>query len=85
MNIALKPDTYFEMGLISYYNKQHNEAIELWENALSLNKNNFKTYLCLAIVYTEENMADNAVKILKRAIEINPKIFDAPSCACPYL
>ena len=73
MNIALKPDTYFEMGLISYYNKQHNEAIELWENALSLNKNNFKTYLCLAIVYTEENMADNAVKILKRAIEINPK------------
>lgn len=73
MNIVLKPDTYFEMGLISYYNKQHNEAIELWENALSLNKNNFKTYLCLAIVYTEENMADNAVKILKRAIEINPK------------
>ncbi|TVL99455.1 MAG: hypothetical protein CV087_17965 [Candidatus Brocadia sp. WS118] len=73
MNIVLKPDTYFEMGIISYYNKQQSEAIELWENALSLNKNNFKTYLCLGIVYTEENMADNAVKILKRAIEINPK------------
>lgn len=73
MNIALKPDTYFEMGIISYYNKQPSEAIELWENALSLNKNNFKTYICLGIAYTEEKMADNAIKILKRAIEINPK------------
>lgn len=73
MNIALKPDIYFEMGLVSYYNKQQSEAIEFWENALSLNKNNFKTYICLGVVYTEENMADHAVKILKRAIEINPK------------
>ncbi len=73
MDITLKPDIYFEMGIISYYNKQHGEAIELWENALSLNKNNFKIYICLGVVYAEENMADHAVKILKRAIEINPK------------
>lgn len=73
MNIALKPDTYFEMGLVSYYNKQHEQAIEQWENAVSLNKNNLKAYICLGIVYNEENMTDNAVKVLKRAVEINPK------------
>lgn len=73
MNIALRPETHFEMGLISYYNKQHDEAIEQWESAVSSNKNNFKAYICLAIVYNEENMSDNAVKILKRALEIDPK------------
>ncbi len=73
MNIALKPDTYFEMGIISYYNKQRTEAIEQWENAVSLNKNNPKAYICLGIVYNEENMSDNAIKILNRVIEINPK------------
>ncbi len=72
MNIALRPDTYFEMGLISYYNKQYDEAIEQWENAVSLNKSNLKAYICLGIVYHEEEMPDNAIKILKRAIEINP-------------
>ncbi|MFN3531336.1 MAG: tetratricopeptide repeat protein [Candidatus Brocadia sp.] len=73
MNIALRPDTYFEMGLISYYNKQYDEAIEQWENAVSLNKGNLKAYICLGIVYNEEDMSDNAIKILKRAIEINPR------------
>lgn len=73
MNIALRPDTYFEMGLISYYNKQYDEAIEQWENAVSLNKNNLKAYICLGIVYNEEDMSDNAIKILKRAVEINPR------------
>ncbi len=73
MNIALSPDTYFEMGIISYYNKQHEEAIEQWEHAVSLNKNNLKAYICLGFVYSEENMSDNAIKILKRALEIDPK------------
>ena len=73
MNIPLKSDTYFGMGLISYYNKQHDEAIEQWENAVSLNKNNLKAYICLGIVYNEENMSDNAIKVLKHALEINPK------------
>ena len=73
MNLPLKSDTYFGMGLVSYYNKQLDEAIEQWENAVSLNKNNLKAYICLGIVYNEENMSDNAIKILKRALEINPK------------
>ncbi|MCR4291534.1 MAG: ELKS/Rab6-interacting/CAST family protein, partial [Candidatus Kuenenia sp.] len=73
MNLPLKSDTYFGMGLVSYYNKQLDEAIEQWENAVSLNKNNLKAYICLGIVYNEENMSDNAIKILKRALEINSK------------
>jgi len=73
MNLPLKSDTYFGMGLVSYYNKQHDEAIEQWENAVSLNKNNHKAYICLGIVYNEENMSDNAIKVLKHALEINPK------------
>ena len=73
MNLPLKADTYFGMGLVSYYNKQPDESIEQWENAVSLNKNNLKAYICLGIVYNEENMTDNAMKILKRALEINPK------------
>lgn len=73
MNLPLKSETYFGMGLISYYNKQHDEAIEQWENAVTLNKNNLKAYICLGIVYHEENMSDNATKVLKRALEINPK------------
>lgn len=73
MNIPLRPDTYFEMGLVSYYNKQYDQAIEKWENAVSLNKNNFKAYICLGVLYNEENMFDNAVKVLHRAIKINPK------------
>ena len=73
MNLPLKSETYFGMGLVSYYNKQLDEAIEQWENAVSLNKNNLKAYICLGIVYNEENMSDNAIKILKRALEINPK------------
>ncbi|MBM4064434.1 MAG: tetratricopeptide repeat protein [Planctomycetes bacterium] len=73
MNIPLKSETYFGMGLVSYYNKQLDEAIEQWENAVSLNKNNLKAYICLGIVYNEENMSDNAMKILKRALDINPK------------
>lgn len=73
MNLPLKSDTYFGMGLISYYNKEPGEAVEQWENAVSLNKNNLKAYICLGIVYHEENMSDNAIKILKRALEINPK------------
>lgn len=73
MNVALKPETYFNIGLISYYNKQYSEATEQWENAVSLDKTNSKAYLCLGIAYHEQNMSDNAIKILKRAIEINPK------------
>lgn len=73
MNVALKPETYFNIGLISYYNKQYSETIEQWENAVSLDKTNLKAYLCLGIAYHEQNMSDNAIKILKRAIEINPK------------
>ena len=73
MNLPLKSETYFGMGLVSYYNKQHDEAIEQWENAVSLNKNNLKAYICLGIVYNEENMSDNAIKVLKHALEINPK------------
>lgn len=73
MNIPLKSETYFGMGIVSYYNKQTDESIEQWENAVSLNKYNLKAYLCLGIVYNEENMSDNAIMILKRAIEINPK------------
>lgn len=73
MNLVLKPDTYFEMGLVSYYNKQNEKAIEQWENTVSLNKNDLKAYVCLGIVYNEEDMYDNAVKILKRVLEINPK------------
>ncbi|HHT9145658.1 MAG TPA: tetratricopeptide repeat protein [Candidatus Wunengus sp. YC61] len=73
MNLPLKSETYFEMGLVSYYNKQLDEAIEQWENAVSLNKNNLKAYICLGIVYNEENMSDNAIKVLKHALEINPK------------
>lgn len=73
MNLELKPDTYFEMGLVSYYNKQYEEAIEEWENAISLNKNNLKAYICLGIAYNEKGMSDNAIMILKHAIEVNPK------------
>ena len=73
MNLPLKSETYFGMGLVSYYNKQLDEAIEQWENAVSLNKNNLKAYICLGIVYNEENMSDNAMKILKHALDINPK------------
>jgi len=73
MNLPLKSETYFGMGLVSYYNKQADEAIEQWENAVSLNKNNLKAYICLGIVYNEENMSDNAMKVLKHALEINPK------------
>ncbi len=73
MNVALKPETYFNIGLVSYYNKQYSEATEQWENAVSLDKNNLKAYLCLGIAYQEQNMSDNAIKVLKRAIEINPK------------
>lgn len=73
MGITLKPDTYYEMGLVSYYNNRHEEAIEQWEYAVSLNKNNLKAYICLGIVYHEENMSDNAIKVLKRAEKIGPK------------
>lgn len=73
MNISLNPNTYFELGLISYYNGQYDKAIEQWENAVSLNKNNLNAYLCLGIVYNQENMSENAIVILKRAITINPK------------
>lgn len=73
MNLPLKSETYFGMGLVSYYNKQPDEAIEQWENAVSLNKNNLKAYICLGIVYNEENMSDNAIKVLKHALDINPK------------
>ena len=73
MNVALKPETYFNLGLVSYYNKQYSEATEQWENAVSLEKNNLKAYLCLGIAYQEQNMSDNAIKVLRHAIEINPK------------
>lgn len=72
LNIPLRPETYFEMGIISYYNKQYDEAIEQWENAVSLNKDNLKAYICLGIAYHEKGMSDNAIKILRHAIEINP-------------
>lgn len=70
--ITLSPDTYFEMGLISYYNKQYEEAIEQWEEAISLNKDNLKAYICLAIVYHETGMSENAIKILRHAAETHP-------------
>ena len=73
MNVALKPETYFNLGLVSYYNKQYSEATEQWENAVSLDKNNLKAYLCLGLAYQEQNMSDNAIKVLKRANEINPR------------
>ncbi|MCF6157426.1 MAG: tetratricopeptide repeat protein [wastewater metagenome] len=73
MNISLRSDTYFEMGLISYYNKQYDEAIEQWENAISLNKNDMRAYICLGIVYNEKGMSKNAIKILNHAVEFSPQ------------
>lgn len=73
LNISLNSNTYFELGLISYYNGQYEKAIEQWENAVSLNKNNLRAYLCLGIAYNQENMSENAIIILKRAITVNPK------------
>ncbi|MGQ3684540.1 MAG: tetratricopeptide repeat protein [Candidatus Loosdrechtia sp.] len=72
VSVTLQPSTYFEMGLVSFYNGHYAEAIELWERSRSLDRNNLRTYICLALVYHETDMSEKAIRILQRAAETFP-------------
>jgi len=64
---------YRYMGKISMINNDHSSAEELFRKAVVCNKNYTKAYKNLADVLVKTDRGDEAIKILEKAGEVNPR------------
>lgn len=66
------PLSHFILGNITYENGDLVEAKNQYELAIQQNSQLHEAYYNLALVYLELNKADEAKKLIKKAIELNP-------------
>lgn len=58
----------------------YQKALELYEVALKLDKNNYEIYLGISKVYLATNLHQKALEMLEKAIAINPNSIELYSC-----
>ena len=64
---------YRYMGKISMINNDDSKAEELFRKAIDFNKNYTKAYKNLADILVKTDRGDEAIKILEKAAEVNPR------------
>ena len=72
-------DDHYKLGILRYNEGDLDAAVELFAKALTLDARNDKVHYVLAAAHALRGEGDEALKALKRAIEINPdnRIFAA--------
>ena len=68
---------YFNLGLSSSKEGNHEKAIESYIKAIEINPNYPQIYYNLANIYNETNQFDKAIENYKKAIELDSKFFAA--------
>ncbi|HUE82601.1 MAG TPA: trypsin-like peptidase domain-containing protein [Pyrinomonadaceae bacterium] len=73
--VTLRPssESYFNIGLASFYLKQYREAADAYRQAIKLDPYNAAdAYYALGLVYREWNQADDEIHAYKQAIRLKP-------------
>src|SRR6266566_88578 len=73
--VVLRPsaESYFNIGLASYYLKQYREAVENYRQAIRLDPYNAAdAYYALGLVYRDWGRADDEIQAYKQAIRLRP-------------
>lgn len=73
--VSLRPsaESYFNIGLASYYLKQYREASDAYRQAIKLDPyNSADAYYALGLVYRDWGKADEEIQAYKQAIRLRP-------------
>ncbi len=73
--VSLRPsaESYFNIGLASFYLKQYRDAADAYRQAIKLDPYNAAdAYYALGLVYREWNQADDEIHAYKQAIRLKP-------------
>jgi tetratricopeptide (TPR) repeat protein len=78
--VGLRPsaESYFNIGLASFYLKQYREAAEAYRQAIKIDPyNSADAYYALGLVYRDWGKADDEIYAYKQAIRLRPDYTDA--------
>ncbi|MCP4348787.1 MAG: tetratricopeptide repeat protein, partial [Desulfobacterales bacterium] len=67
-----KRDSFYELGINSYYKKKYKEAIKQYRKAIEIDPNYAYAYNGLGSAYDDLENYEEAIKQYKKAIEIDP-------------
>lgn len=73
--VSLRPsaESYFNIGLASFYLKQYKEAAEAYRQSIKLDPyNSSDAYFALGLVYRDWGKADEEIQAYKQAIRLRP-------------
>jgi tetratricopeptide (TPR) repeat protein len=73
VNLRPSAESYFNIGLASYYLKQYREATDAYRQAIRLDPYNAAdAYYALGLVYRDWGKADDEIQAYKQAIKLKP-------------
>jgi len=78
--VALRPssESYFNIGLASYYLKQYHDAAEAYRQSIRLDPYNAAdSYYALGLVYRDWGRAEDEIQAYKQAIRLKPDYINA--------
>ncbi|MCP4109426.1 MAG: tetratricopeptide repeat protein [Desulfobacteraceae bacterium] len=67
-----KRDSFYELGINSYYQKKYEEAINHFQKAIEVDHDYANAYNGLGIVFRNQKNYEEAIKHYRKAIEIGP-------------
>ncbi|HET9527783.1 MAG TPA: trypsin-like peptidase domain-containing protein [Pyrinomonadaceae bacterium] len=78
VNLRPSAESYFNIGLASFYLKQYKEAAEAYRQSIKLDPyNSADAYYALGLVYRDWGKADDEIHAYKQAIRLRPDYTDA--------
>ena len=73
VNLRPSAESYFNIGLASFYLKQYKDAVEAYRAAIKLDPyNSADAYYALGLVYRDWGKADDEIQAYKAAIRLRP-------------
>ncbi|HEV2835741.1 MAG TPA: tetratricopeptide repeat protein, partial [Pyrinomonadaceae bacterium] len=73
VNLRPSAESYFNIGLASFYLKQYRDAAEAYRSAIKLDPyNSADAYYALGLVYRDWGKADEEIQAYKQAIRLRP-------------
>jgi tetratricopeptide (TPR) repeat protein len=78
--VTLRPtaESYFNMGLASFYLKQYHDAIDSYRQAIKLDPYNAAdAYYAIGLVYRQSGKTDDEIQSYKQAIRLKPDFINA--------
>jgi tetratricopeptide (TPR) repeat protein len=78
VNLRPSAESYFNIGLASFYLKQYKEAVDGYRQSIKLDPyNSADTYYALALVYRDWGKPDDEIQSYKQAIKLRPDFIAA--------